>query len=218
MKKNQPINILLVGPSGGGKGTQAHLIAEAFGLKHLQSGEILRRWASRKDEFGIKVSEAMQKGFVPSEWIFQMIEEEFKKVDANQGLVLDSFSRILPEAKMLYDVLEKSGRRLDYVFFIKISDEEAIKRLEKRGICSDCKEIVMIDKIKDMKCDKCGATVEIRRDDNPESIKKRLDDFKSKTTEVINYIRENDRLIEINGEQSMEKVFLEISSYLNKQK
>lgn len=215
MATNKPINILLIGPSGGGKGTQAKMIAEAFGLKHLQSGEILRRWAGEKNEFGRKVSEAMQRGFVPSEWIFRMIEEEFKKVDPNQGLVLESFSRILPEAKMLCDVLEKNGRKLDYVFFIKVSDEEAIKRLERRGICGNCKEIATIDKTKNMKCGKCGGKVKIRKDDNPESIKKRLDDFKLKTTKVINYIKENGKLIEIDGEQSKEKVFFDITSYLN---
>jgi adenylate kinase len=214
MVRNKPINILLVGPSGGGKGTQAVLIAEKFGMKHLQSGEILRRWASQDDEFGKKVNEAMLKGFVPSEWIFRIIEEEFKKVDEGKGLVLDSFSRILPEAKMLYDVLEKSGRKLDYVFFVKVSDEEAMRRLSKRAVCRECKEIMMIDEIRDMKCVKCGGDVEIRKDDNPESIKKRLNEFKSKTSEVINYIRENGRLIEIDGEQPKEKVFEDIIEHI----
>lgn len=214
MGKNKPINILLVGPSGGGKGTQAKMLADAFGLKHLQSGEILRRWASQDNEFGKRVSDAMQKGFVPSEWIFQMIEEEFKKVDADQGLVVDGFSRILPEVKMLYNVFEKSGRKMDYVFFIKVSDEEAMKRLAKRGVCSKCKGIMMVGEIKDMTCNKCGGKVEIRRDDNLDSIKKRLDEFKTKTTEVIDYIKKQGRLIEIDGEQSKEKVFEDIMSHV----
>lgn len=216
MDTKKPINILLVGPSGGGKGTQAKMIAEKYALEHLQSGEILRRWANEKSEFGKKVNDAMQKGFVSSEWIFEMIKEEFKKVDANKGLVLDSFSRILPEAKMLYDVLEKSGRKLDYVFFIKISDEEAMSRLAKRGICADCKEVVAIDREKDPRCPKCKGKVITRKDDNPESIKKRLDDFKTKTTSVLNYIKKNDNLIEIDGQQSKDKVFGDIRSYLDK--
>lgn len=216
MDTKEPINILLVGPSGGGKGTQAKMIAERYGLEHLQSGEILRKWAGEKSEFGKKVSDAMQKGFVPSEWIFQMIEEEFRKVDAGKGLVLDSFSRILPEAKMLYDVLEKSGRKLDYVFYIKISDKEAMNRLAKRGVCSICMEVVVIEKAGDAKCPKCGGEVITRKDDNPESIKKRLDDFKTKTTSVLNYIRDNGDLIEIDGQQSIEKVFADIANCLDK--
>lgn len=216
IQNKKPINILLVGPSGGGKGTQAKMLAETYGLKHLQSGEILRKWASEKSEFGKKVSDAMQKGFVPSEWIFQMIEEEFRRVDENQGLVLDSFSRILPEAKMLYDVLEKSGRKPDYVFFIKVSDEEASDRLMKRGVCNNCKEVVAIDKTKESKCPKCKGEVITRKDDNPESIKKRLDDFKTKTAEVLDYIKNNGKLIEINGQQPKEKVFADIRSYLDK--
>lgn len=216
MDEKKPINILLVGPSGGGKGTQAKMLSEALGLKHLQSGEILRRWASNENEFGRKVNQAMKDGFVPSQWIFQMIGEEFKNVDANQGLVLDGFSRILPEVKMLYDVIEKSGRRLDYVFYIKVSDEEAMKRLSKRGVCSECKEIFILDEIKGMKCSKCGGKVVVRNDDNPESIKKRLDEFKSKTMQVINYIRESGKVIEIDGEQSKNKVFQDIIRHIKK--
>lgn len=212
MKK--PINILLVGPSGGGKGTQAKMIAETFGMKHLQSGEILRTWASTDNEFGRKVNAAMKEGFVPSEWIFKMIQEEFKKVGKSKGLILDSFSRILPEAKMLNDVLEKSGRSLDYVFYIKISDDEAIKRLSKRGVCGRCKEILMLDDIKDMRCPKCGGVVIVRQDDNPQSIKKRLEDFKAKTMEVIEYFKNTGKVIEINGEQAKEKVFADIIRHI----
>lgn len=212
----RPINILLVGPSGGGKGTQAKMIAEKYHLEHLQSGEILRKWASEKSEFGKKVCDAMQKGFVPSEWIFQMIEEEFKVMDANKGIILDGFSRILPEAEMLFDTLKKSGRKLDFVFYIKVSDEEAMHRLVKRGVCKKCKEIVVIGDINDVRCPKCEGKVVIRKDDNPESIKKRLDDFKTKTTEVLNYIKINGTLIEIDGQQPIEKVFADIRGYLDK--
>lgn len=210
MISNKPLNILIIGPSGSGKGTQAKMLAEKYNLQYLQSGEVSRKWAKGKTEFAKKIREAMNKGFVPSEWIFRMIKEEFANVDKNRGLMLDSFSRLLPEIKMLYQALAGLGRKLDYVFLINISDKEAIERLLKRGICPKCEQIVIIKSDKERICTICGGKVSKREDDNPESIKKRLADFRNKTLLVADYIKKNDRLIEIDGEQLPEKVFEDI--------
>ncbi len=213
----KPINILFLGPSGSGKGTQAEMLAEKYNLKRLQSGAILRKWAKKKTDFGRKVQKAMNKGFVPSKWIFRMTKEELGKVDKNQGLMLENFSRMLPEIKNLYKVLAGLNRKLDYIFLIDISDEEAIKRMLKRGICQECEKIVILpDNIKELICSNCGGKIKRRKDENIKSIKKRLKDYHDKTSEVLDYVRKNDRLIEINGAQSVEKVFEDIVEHIEK--
>jgi adenylate kinase len=215
MKK--PINILFLGPSGSGKGTQAEMVAKRYNLKRLQSGAILRKWAKKKTEFGRKVQESMNKGFVPSEWIFRMTKEEFGKVYERQGLMLENFSRMLPEIKNLYKVLAGLNRKLDYIFLVNINDDEAIRRMLKRGICQECEKIVILsDDTEELICSDCGGKIKRRKDENIKSIKKRLKDYHDKTSKVLEYIRKNDKLIEINGAQSVEKVFGDIIGHIEK--
>ena len=215
--KNKPLNILFFGPSGSGKGTQAEIIAKKYNLKRLQSGAILRKWAKEKTDFGKKVQTAMNEGFVPSEWIFRMTKEELDKVDKDQGLMLENFSRMLPEIKNLYNVLSELDRKLDYIFLINIRDEEAIRRMIKRGTCQECEKVVVLESgVEELVCPDCGGIIKRRKDENIESIKKRLSDYHNKTTEVLEYVRKNDNLIEINGEQSVEKVFEDIIKHIEK--
>ena len=217
--KDKPLNILFFGPSGSGKGTQAEKVAKKYNLKRLQSGAILRKWAKEKTDFGRKVQEAMNMGFVPSEWIFKITKEELDKVDKNQGLMLENFSRMLPEIKNLYQVLSELDRKLNYIFLINISDEEAIRRMTKRGTCQECEKVVVLETgIEELVCPDCGGMIKKRKDENIESIKKRLSDYHNKTSKVLDYVKKNDRVIEINGEQSVEDVFRDIINYIENNK
>lgn len=214
IKNGKPLNILIIGPPGSGKGTQAKMLAKKYGLKHLQSGKICRKWAREKIKFGREVYNALLKGFVPSEWIFKMTKEELEKVDKKQGLMLDSFSKLLPEIKMLYEILSKHGRKLDYIFLIKVSDKETFRRLSNRGTCQRCEKVFVLRENKKTICSTCNLEVEKRDDDNWESVKKRLKDHKTKTSKVIEYINKNDKLIKINGHQPIKKVFEDIIKYI----
>ena len=219
IQNKKPMNILFFGPSGSGKGTQAEMVAKKYDLKRLQSGAILRKWAKEKTDFGKKVQAAMNEGFVPSEWIFQMTKEEFAKVNKDQGLMLENFSRMLPEIKNLYNVLSELDRKLDYIFLIDIGDEEAIRRMIKRGTCQECEKVVVLDSgVEELICPDCGGMIKRRKDENIKSIKKRLHDYHDKTAEVLDYVRKNDRLIKINGEQPVEKVFKDIINYIENNK
>lgn len=209
------ISILLIGPSGAGKGTQARLLVEKYNLHYLQSGEVLRQLAARDDDFGREVKAALQKGFVPSEWIFKIMQEEFSNL-GQQGIVIDGFSRKLPEIEMLYEILEKYGRKLDFVFLINVADKKVIERLKNRKICRDCKEAFDVRNLNEEKCPKCGGIIAGREDDNEETIKGRLNDYKTETSQVIDFIKKNGAVIEIDGDRPVEEVFEEICSHIDK--
>lgn len=210
-------NILLIGPSGAGKGTQAKLLAEKYGLRHLQSGEILRNMAAQDTEFGRQVKAALQEGFVPSEWIFQMIEEEFSKL-GDQGMVIDGFSRKLSEIEMLCDVFEKKDKKIDFVFLINIGDEEVIERLLNRRLCRKCKEVFDARDLGSGECLLCGGEIYTREDDNLVAIKKRLEDYKKETSLVIEFLKKKREVIEIDGKRPIEGVFNEMRGWIEKGK
>ena len=214
MKNKKPLNILLLGLSGSGKGTQAKMLVEKYNLKHLQTGEILRNIVKSGSEFGERIAEVMNQGkFVPYQWILKIAGEEIGKLGENQGVVFEGFSRKLPEVKELCKILTEHKRELDYVFLIDISDEEAIERLSKRRICKKCCRLFIagttIDK-DETKCPDCGGEIYRRSDDTLEGIKKRLAEFKKETLPVVEFFKKRGDLIVINGEQSVEEVFEKI--------
>ena len=211
-------NIILLGPQGSGKGTQAKLLADKFKLEHIETGGALREIKKKDTELGRKVAQIIDTGkLVPLPIIAEIIGNKVKTVSKNKGVVFDGIPRTLDQSKSLEKILKKNGRHITHVFFIQISEKESISRLSKRYICSQCGKLFIIEKSavnKLKKCPKCGGNIIRRKDDTPAGIKQRLKLYKEMTFPVVEYYRQKQKLIEINGEQSVEKVFDNIKSFL----
>jgi len=212
------LNIIILGPQGSGKGTQAKFLVDKFNLEHIEIGDALREIKKKNTALGKEVAQAIDKGrMVPFPLIIEITKQRVATVFANKGIIFDGTPRRLPEIKPLENILKENGRHITHVFFVQISEKEAINRLSKRYICQKCKKVFVfekdsVDKLK--KCPQCGGDIIRRKDDTPEGIKQRLELYQERTFPVVEYYRQKQKLIEINGEQSAEKVFNDIKSFL----
>lgn len=214
-----PQIFIFLGRAGSGKGTQAELLGKKLGLIYIGSGELLRERAKTKDFSGKKTEAILQKGdLLPSSFIFSLCAnrlEEIKKQQENNfsGIIFDGSPREIDEALFLEEALKWYEWDKDTkVLLIDISRQEALGRLTKRRICSQCGRVIpFVGEYKELeKCDKCGGELIERADDTPEAINQRLDLFEKEVVPVINYFKEKGWLTEINGEQAIERVHKEI--------
>jgi adenylate kinase len=193
------MNLIFIGPQGSGKGTQAKLISDRFGFARISTGELLRELTGKlKDEADRYMSSGR---LVPDEFIIRILKERLGKEDCKKGVILDGFPRNLNQAKEL-DKLIKIRAAIN----IKISDEEAVKRISGRFLCQKCGEGYNIyteprPKINGI-CSKCGANLVQRKDDNKEAVKARLKIYHEETMPILKHYNS----IEINGMQDIEKV------------
>jgi len=209
------MNIIILGPQGSGKGTQARLLADKFNLVIIGVGKALREVAKMDTPLGKQIYEIQNvKGaLVPNEIFDKVLKVKFTSVPREQGLIIDGAPRVMDQVDYIEKTLKEFGRKIDEVIYINISEKETINRISKRWICSKCGTILIMRKdiqSETENCLKCGGKIIQRPDDTPENIKKRLDIFKSETLPVIEYFREKGKLLEIKGEQPVEKVFEDI--------
>ncbi len=210
------MNFVLIGRSGSGKGTQAKLLMEKFGnLFYISTGELFRDLASQDTDVSKRVKKIIEAGGLPYDDLATALwmREIAYKVKEDQGIVADGFPRRLDEAKNLYQFLEFLERN-DKTFYllIDISREEAFNRLTKRRICKKCGQLIpWVGEFKKLEvCDKCSGELETRPDDTEEAINNRMDYFEERVMPAIKFFEEKGKLVKINGEQSIEKVFEEI--------
>ncbi len=217
ISKKNPLILILLGKSGSGKGTQAELLASKFHFDYIGSGDLLRARGKKNDFTGRKISNLLKTGgLIATPAIFKLWldkVEQLKNKKNLKGFIMDGNPRKILEAYLIDETFDwyQWGKRVKAIL-IDISDKEAIWRLTKRRICLKCKEIVpFVGKFKNMKeCPKCGGKLVERSDDTINSVKKRLDWFRTDVRPIINYYRKSGRLLKINGEQSIENVFKDI--------
>ncbi len=213
----QKLVIILLGPPGSGKGTQAKLLAKKFRLKYIGSGDTLRARQKKGDFTGEKLIKVMRRGELAPSFIVSKISgdelEKLKKCSQINGIVLDGWTRIVIEAILMDEALNwYEWNKNVKVILINISRKESFNRLTKRRQCKKCGKLIpWLGEFKKLKkCDKCGSPLFTRADDKLQVIKKRLKEFKNETIPAINYYKKQRRLIVINGEQSIEDVFKDV--------
>jgi len=218
----KPINFVLIGRSGCGKGTQAKLLDDHFGnLFYISTGSLFRKIAEHDTQVGHKIKELLGGGGLPFDDLATMLwmSAITYNLREEQGFCLDGAPRRLEEAKALDAFLEYLERQKStMIILIDISREEAFDRLTKRRICQNCGALIpWVGEYKNMEaCNKCGGVLEERADDVPEAIKNRLDYFDKDVSCVIKYFKKKKRLITIKGEQTIEKVFNDILTEVRK--
>jgi adenylate kinase len=212
------VYIIFLGAPGAGKGTQAANLARERGVVHIASGDLFRQALEQGTELGIKAKSYMERGvLVPDQITIQMVLERLSAPDCERGAILDGFPRNLAQAEALDKALAKQGKAIDKVIYIKVSEEELLKRLSGRWICRRCQAPYHITDSPPKvwgKCDKCGGELYQRPDDTKESVKKRLEVYFAETAPLIDYYAQGGKLLEIDGEGSVAEVGRKITIVL----
>jgi adenylate kinase len=211
--------IVLLGPPGAGKGTQAQFVSEKLNLPHISSGDIFRENLKKQTELGQKAKEFMNRGeLVPDDITISMIRERLSRPDCGQGALLDGFPRTPGQAEALSSILEDFSGQVDAVPYIEVSEEELIERLSGRWTCR-AQGHVFNEKYdppeKPGVCDYDGSELYQREDDKPATVKRRIRVYFEQTQPLIDYYRKRDLLIKVNGEQSIEAVSADLLSALD---
>ena len=207
------MKLIILGPQGSGKGTQARKIAERFGIPHISTGDIFRKNIMLKTELGKVAEEIINKGeLVPDGLTYDLVKKRLLEQDCRKGYILDGFPRNLAQAKVLEELSET-----DYALDVDITDEEAVSRISGRRSCKNghVYHVTINPPEKEGICDIDGEPLFQRDDDKAEVIKKRLGVYHDKTKQVIDFYKEKGKLIEINGMQPIEKVFSDIIAKLS---
>ncbi|MEW6731582.1 MAG: adenylate kinase [Acidobacteriota bacterium] len=205
--------IVMLGAPGAGKGTQARMLMDKFGWPQISTGDILRSMAKRDNPLGQQIREVQAAGkLVSDEILADVVRTRTAEADCKQGYILDGYPRTLAQAEQLEKLAKEQARNI-VVINVDVDHEILMQRLTGRRTCSGCGEIynVYLKPTKQVDiCDVCGKPLTQRADDQPEAIRKRLDEYHQKTAPLIDYYEKSKRLISVNGAQEPEQVFREI--------
>jgi len=207
------VYVILLGPPGTGKGTQAKLIAQRLGLAHVSTGDMFREAVANGTALGKQAKAYMDRGeLVPDEVTIGMLEERVQQPDAQHGAVFDGYPRTLQQAKALDAALTRQGKAADIALHITASDDELVRRLSGRWLCPSCGEIYQAQSRPPGKagiCDNCGGKLSQREDDKPEVVRQRLEKQRP-PAEMVAYYRNQGKLIDVDGQQDVDTVTREL--------
>lgn len=204
------MNLILLGPPGAGKGTQAKMLTEKLNIPQISTGDILRSAVKDRTPMGIRAKEFMDSGsLVPDEVVVGIVKERLHNADCAAGFILDGFPRTVVQANALKAMLAMTGKRIEHVISIDVDQEELLERITGRRTCRSCGEGYHIsfkpEKVRG-KCDECGGELFQREDDREETMRNRLEVYAQQTAPLISYYAEESLLRPVVGSGSMEDI------------
>lgn len=212
------MNVILLGPPGAGKGTQATTIVKEYQIPHISTGDIFRENIKNGTELGKKAQEYMNQGeLVPDDLVIEIATDRLAREDCHQGFLLDGFPRTVHQAEELDRFLEGRGDKVHHVLNISVAKEELIRRLIGRRVCKNCGATYHIETMKpkvEGVCDVCGGELVQRADDNRETVENRIDVYEQQTMPLIDYYDKAGVLVHIDGSLGLENVFTKIREVL----
>ena len=213
------MRIILLGPPGAGKGTQADALSERLGIPHIATGNIFRQAVKEQTPIGLEAKRYMDAGaLVPDEVTIGIVRERLAKADCqDKGFILDGFPRTACQAEELDRIINDLGEPLDSVFFINLNTEVLIGRISGRRTCRNCNAMfhATYSPPKDARvCDKCGGELYQRDDDREETVRRRLEVYNEQTLPLISFYRDKGMLTNVNGDQGKEQVTMAILAAL----
>lgn len=219
--EQRKINVVIMGSQGSGKGTQAKLLIEKYNLQHLETGAILRRIAQEDTKLGHMIDELINKNgeFVPWSIVREILDEAMDDFDPQRGIIFDGTPRRLEEVHYWEEKFQEIHSRFDFIFFIKLSEEESLRRISSRRACTANGHPLIFGKDVQQESDKCpvcGSAICQREDDTPEKVLKRLAWSREILGPVIEYYRAQGTLTEIDGSGTVEEIFREIQNHIEK--
>lgn len=210
------LNLVLLGPPGAGKGTQAGLLIKAYKLLHVSTGDMLREAIKEGTEVGKKVEGFMNSGeLVPDEIVTEAVIDRINKPDAAGGVILDGYPRTKAQAESLESSLKEENRHLSLVLYMKTSEEVAVQRLSGRRVCPKCGKNYHVTNIPPKKegiCDTCGLELFQRDDDRPDTVRNRLRVYEKSTKDLVSFYKDKGLLREVDGDLKADELFEKIDA------
>ncbi len=210
--------MILLGPPGSGKGTQAQKLIEHFKIPQVSTGDLFRAAVKNQTALGKKAKEYMDKGaLVPDEVVIGMVEERMKQPDTKKGFILDGFPRTIPQAQSLDKMLDQLKMKVDAVVEVEVPDAEVVRRISGRRTCQNCSAMYHVEFNKPKvagKCDKCGGELYQRDDDQEDVIKSRLKVYHDQTAPLVEYYGKKGLVKNVAGQGSIDEIFHKIKQAL----
>jgi len=208
------LKLILLGPPGAGKGTQAAMIKQELGIPHISTGDIFRMNIKQGTELGKKAQEYINKGqLVPDDLVIEIVKDRLLEEDCSDSFLLDGFPRTVYQAEKLTQIMKDKGQQIDKVINLVVSKEDLMSRLSGRRVCKSCGATYNIKNMREAcegVCDACGGELYQRADDEEKTVANRIEVYEAETKPLVDYYQKIGNIVSINGEIGLEEVFAEI--------